>query len=71
MLENFLFNVNPDQKGFHEVHRENCSYLPAIENRKKIGRFSSCKLAILIAKLEYLTDKFDGCFYCCNECHKG
>ena len=42
----YYFNDNTDSNGYHEVHTEDCSYLPAIQNRTYIGYFSNCHDAI-------------------------
>ncbi|MFL8969342.1 hypothetical protein ACKA04_04635 [Helcococcus kunzii] len=69
----YIVNKYSDDKGRHEVHAETCSYLPSKENQIEIGNFFNCKAAILAAKLKWQDPeyKFDGCYYCCNQCHKG
>lgn len=71
MLQHYYFNRNADDKGRHEVHTEHCAYQPNPYNRVYIGYFSNCKEAIAKAKSQYPYKTFDGCFYCCYECHKG
>lgn len=60
-----------DDKGKHEVHTNECSYLPSILNRTYIGYFSDCKEAIKEAKSKYPSKDFDGCFWCSRDCHTG
>lgn len=67
----YFFNINEDDKGRHEVHIELCNYLPNIKNRQLIGYCTDCKSAIHDAQLKYPHYRFDGCYYCCRECHKG
>lgn len=67
----YHFNNNTDDKGRHEVHTRTCTYLPKLENRTQIGIYSTCNEAIAKAKSDYPWREFDGCFYCCNPCHKG
>ena len=67
----YYFNIHEDNKGNHEVHVESCDYLPKIENRKLIGYRQDCKTAIHDAQIAYPNYKFDGCYYCCRDCHKG
>jgi hypothetical protein len=64
----YFVNKNAQSNGDHEVHREDCSYLPDAVNRIYLGDFSSCQFAIAKAK-EYYND-VDGCYYCCRPCHK-
>ncbi len=70
-MQNYYFNDNTDQNGYHEVHTESCSFLPSAMNRTYIGVFNSCSEAIEAAQRKYPLYSFDGCFYCCNSCHKG
>ena len=58
MLEHFYVNKNTDAQGNHEVHRENCDYLPRPENREYLGFFSNSYDAVR-----------DGCWHCCPESH--
>lgn len=67
----YYFNNNTDNKGNHEVHTGDCSYLPLPSNRILIGYFSNCSDAIKEAKKKYPSKSFDGCYHCCRLCHKG
>lgn len=67
----YYFNNNADENDFHEVHESNCTFCPSTNNRTLIGYFSNCTDAIEKAKINYPGKKFDGCFFCCRECHKG
>ena len=64
----YYVNKNAQSNGDHEVHREDCSYLPDVSNRIYLGDYSSCQPAVSKAK-EYYRD-VDGCYYCCKACHK-
>lgn len=67
----YYFNDNTDEHGNHEVHKDTCSYLPSSLNRTLIGYYSDCASAINAAKMKYPYKSFDGCYFCCRECHKG
>lgn len=57
----------------YEIHNvDNCTHLPLLENRLFVGYFNNCKDALLVAKNQYPKHKeeIDGCFWCCNSCHK-
>jgi len=71
MYQHYYYNSNIDDKGNHEVHTENCSYLPNIQNRNYIGYETNCQDAIKKAKETTGKSNFDGCYYCCNPCNKG
>ena len=62
MMQNYYFYIYPDING---------NYLPSELNRQYIGRYSSCQAAIIAAQIAYPDKKFDGCYHCCRECHKG
>ena len=68
-MANYLFNLEADNNGYHEVHKDTCTHLPNIFNRQNLGNFTSCNQAIQHARINYSNYKFDGCYYCCNECH--
>lgn len=63
----YYVNKNAQDNGDHEVHTENCIYLPSSENRKYLGDFSSCSDAVKEAKKTY--PKSNGCKTCSNACH--
>ncbi|CAM4040721.1 hypothetical protein FLSI110296_10545 [Flavobacterium sinopsychrotolerans] len=63
----FYVNKNAQPNGDHEVHTEDCSYLPNSDNRKYLGEYSNCKPAVAEAKKTY--PKSNGCRKCSNQCH--
>lgn len=68
MKKSYYVNTQAQSGGEHEVHTGDCSYLPNVENRKYLGYFDNCKDALAEAKKTY--SNVDGCYYCCNSCHK-
>lgn len=67
MFYYYYVNRNAQVGGEHEVHREDCSYLPIETNRVHLGLYSSCKPAVEAAKKLY--SNVDGGFFCCRDCH--
>lgn len=67
-MPTYYVNKNAQANGDHEVHTSTCSYLPDSNNRSYLGIFTTCKEALTEAKKYY--SQVDGCYYCCNECHK-
>jgi len=65
----YIVNRNAQPTGEHEVHNENCSRLPDLENQVPLGSHDSCGPAV--AKANSLYDKVDGCAYCCPNCNTG
>ena len=63
----YYVNKQAQPNGDHEVHRADCTYLPAEENRKYLGSFSNCHDAVREAKKTY--PKSNGCIHCSRECH--
>lgn len=63
----YYVNKNAQGNGDHEVHRENCSYLPKRENRIYLGEFDNCDDAVEKAKDHY--NQVNGCYYSSNDCH--
>ena len=68
-MPRFCVNKNAQSTGEHEVHNldAGCSYLPALQNQRLLGTFSSCSGAIAEAKKIY--SSVDGCAYCAPACH--
>jgi len=66
-MKKYYVNDKAQANGDHEVHDENCIYLPNYENRKYLGEFSSCAPAVTAAKKYH--GRVNGCKTCCNACH--
>lgn len=66
-MKNYYVNKNAQINGDHEVHTQECSFLPKLENRTYLGLFSSCSGAVDEAKKKYA--KTNGCYYCSKTCH--
>ncbi len=58
---------NAQANGYHEVHRQGCSYLPNKDNVLYLGEFTDCGSAMGEAKKFY--SQANGCYYCSQECH--
>ena len=66
-MARYYVNKNAQSNGDHEVHKSNCSWLPATENRIYLGDFSNCYEAVREARKHY--SKVNGCYHCARECH--
>ncbi|KQX13577.1 hypothetical protein [Flavobacterium sp. Root420] len=66
-MKNYYVNKNAQSNGDHEVHTDDCKYLPIAANRKSLGEFSNCKPAVTEAKKTY--SQSNGCKTCCEDCH--
>jgi hypothetical protein len=66
-MNHYYLNKSPQANGDHEVHKENCKFLPLEHNRIYLGTFSTCSEAVQEAKKTYLLS--DGCKFCIPECH--
>lgn len=67
MSKAYYVNKIAQSNGDHEVHVQGCTYLPAEQNRKFLGYYTSCQPAVAEAKKEYKTA--NGCRFCCEPCH--
>lgn len=65
-MAKYYVNKNAQSNGDHEVHNEDCAWLPNKENREYLGEFDNCKDAVEKAKKTYPTA--DGCGRCSKEC---
>lgn len=70
-MKSYYFHNTVDVNNRHEIHAEDCSYLPSPSNRTYLGNFYNCYEAILTARLRYPFKSFDGCYWCCRDCHNG
>lgn len=66
-MSKYYVNTNEQQNGDHEVHREDCAWLPLPQNRIYLGEFSSCQPAVAAARKHY--SQVNGCYHCSRECH--
>lgn len=66
-MKKYYVNDNTQSNGDHEVHDEDCSFLPLVQNRTYLGIFSGCRDAVKEAKKKH--SQVNGCFYCSKECH--
>lgn len=71
MTKTYYFNNNVDSHGKHEIHTEDCIYLEKTYNKTIIGDFKNCNDALKNTIFRHFPKRFDGCYYCCNECHTG
>lgn len=57
----------------HDITYGVCGHLPLPENQIDLGLHLNCQSALVEAKNRYPAQKeyIDGCYYCCNTCHKG
>jgi hypothetical protein len=50
----YYINNKAQSNGDHEVHTQNCMYIPNEANRKYLGEFNNCKDAVKKAKIKRL-----------------
>lgn len=67
MASSHYVNKVAQANGDHEVHRQDCKYLPADHNRIYLGEYDRCQPAVAAAKAYY--SQVNGCYFCCNACH--
>jgi len=68
VMKKYYVNKNAQTNtGDHEVHSEDCTYLPHPDHRLYLGEFSMCISAIAEAKTIYINS--NGCKTCSNFCH--
>ena len=66
-MKKYYVNDNAQANGDHEVHHEDCIYLPLSKNRTDLGSFSNCSDAVKKAKNYH--SQVNGCKTCSKECH--
>lgn len=50
MYRYYYVNTNAQSNGDHEVHKDGCSHMPGVLNRKFLGSFTNCRDAVIEAK---------------------
>lgn len=63
----YYVNRNQQPNGDHEVHQQNCTFMPDLTNRQYLGEFAACPQAVAAARKLYI--QVNGCYYCANPCH--
>lgn len=66
-MKKYYVDKNARSNGDHEVHHEECIYLPLPENRAVLGNFTSCADALAVAKEKCPTA--NGCIKCSKSCY--
>ena len=66
-MKKYYVNKNAQSNGDHEVHRNDCVYMPNAVNAKYLGEFSSCVGAVAEAKKTFA--RANGCKTCSILCH--
>jgi hypothetical protein len=67
-MNDFYINKNADEHDNHEVHRNDCIFLPSPHNREMLGCFNTSQKAVIAAQRKYA--RVDGGWFCCPESHK-
>lgn len=66
-MASYYVNKRAQSNGDHEVHTDDCRYLPSQENQHYLGIYTHCKPAVAKAKTIYRQS--NGCATCCPDCH--
>jgi hypothetical protein len=61
----YYVKTEPNDRGDHVVHREDCQYVPNPENRKALGEAAKSETAVNRAADEF--DPVKGCATCCTD----
>lgn len=66
-MPHYYVNTAAQPNGDHEVHQEDCQWLPSVANREYLGIYTSCQPAVWEAKRRNYDA--DGCATCASDCH--
>lgn len=69
MLKTYYLNLNQQENGDYEVHKESCNWISSSRNLEKLGAFTNCEEALRDAKRKHPYKNIDGCKYCNPACH--
>ncbi len=65
-MKHYYVNTAPWVGENHEVHEEGCHKMPS--QKRDLGLHYNCKTAV--AKAQETYPDADGCYYCCEPCHR-
>lgn len=65
----YFLNRNQQPNGDYEVHLHGCNWMPAPENRIRLGFHVNCHSAVAAAKIQYPAAQINGCYFCAGPCH--
>jgi len=68
-MPKYYVNRNAQANGDHEVHKEDCEFLPLEVNRIYLGYFTNCQDVVKKAKESF--KQSNGCYFCSRECNTG
>lgn len=68
-MSKYYVNTNAQANGDHEVHKEECAWMPHEQHKLYLGDFSNCQDAVRAAKKMFTQS--NGCYYCSKECNTG
>jgi hypothetical protein len=65
----FIVDEKASEKGVHYIHNgtKGCEDLPVFKDQILIGYFADFKLAYKRARMNWPTEKVEGCAKCCTE----
>ncbi|RFM26555.1 hypothetical protein [Deminuibacter soli] len=67
MKKGYYVSKVAQDNGDHEVHAEDCAWLPKPTHRTYLGQFDNCADAVREAKKYH--NQANGCIYCSKPCH--
>lgn len=70
-MPRYIINKNAQPNGDYEVHNATtgCTHMPLPENQIELGNHLSCTGAVQFAKEKLPSNRINGCYFCCNNCH--
>lgn len=67
-MSSYYVRIRPQLNGTNAMHKDDCPFLPDIENRLYLGEFRSCEEAFTEAKFYF--PEASGCYFCATESSK-
>lgn len=68
-MPDYYLSKELSQNFEHEIHKEDCLYLPNVKSGKHIGFFKNSQEALNEATKN--TQYINGCYWCCKSIHHG
>ena len=65
-MSSYYVRIKPQLNGTNAIHKDDCPFLPSIENRIYLGEFNNCTDAVREARMNF--PQVSGCPFCSTEC---
>ncbi|NGP87553.1 hypothetical protein [Fodinibius halophilus] len=67
-MDHYYVHIYTDDDGDHEIHTDECDFLPKPTHRDYLGYYNNCENAVEEAGNNGYSP-VNGCYFCSRDCH--